>query len=260
MEVVIVPLEEVGRIAADAVEHQMRRKPDSVIGLATGTSPLSTYAELVRRHREEGLSFARATAFTLDEYVGLPVDHPQSYRNVIAAEFTDHVDFAPGAVHSPDPLARDVPAACADYERAIADAGGIDLQLLGIGTDGHVAFNEPGSSLSSRTRMKILTPQTRADNARFFDDDLDQVPQYCLTQGMGTIAEARHLVLIATGKAKQEAVMHLVEGGISARWPATALQWHPHLTVVLDDVAAGRLELNTYYKDKFIAKPTWKGY
>ncbi|HKV20764.1 MAG TPA: glucosamine-6-phosphate deaminase, partial [Mycobacterium sp.] len=149
--------------------------------------------------------------------------------------------------------------ACAAYENAIKAAGGVDLQILGIGTDGHIAFNEPGSSLASRTRIKTLTRQTRVDNARFFDDDLDAVPTHCLTQGLGTIMEARHIILVATGRSKAEAVHHLVEGPVSAMWPATILQHHPHVTVLLDDAAARRLQLVDYYRETWRSKPDWQG-
>ena len=259
MEVVIAPPEDLARLAADAVEALLRRKPDAVLGLATGSSPLKVYDELARRHAEEGLSFARASAFMLDEYVGLPEDHPERYRNVIETEIASRVDFAPGAVHGPDGLADDLPAAFAAYEQALVDAGGVDLQLLGIGTDGHIGFNEPGSSLASRTRIKTLTDQTRQDNARFFDGDIDQVPQHCLTQGLATIMSARHLVLLATGRGKAEAVHHLVEGGVSAMWPATILQHHPHVTVLVDNAAAGRLQLADYFRSTYASKPPWQG-
>lgn len=260
MEVVIVPTEQVGIVGADVVTELLARRPDAVLGLATGSSPVATYRELVRRHREDGLSFSRVRAFTLDEYVGLPADHPQRYRNVIARDFTGHVDFPSDAVAGPDGLAQDLAAACAAYERAIADAGGVDLQVLGIGSDGHIAFNEPGSSLASRTRIKTLTRQTRIDNARFFGDDVDQVPVHCVTQGVGTILQARHLLLLATGRAKAEAVHHLVEGAVTAMWPASVLQLHPHVTVVVDDAAAGRLQLGPYFRDTWANKPSWQGF
>ncbi|AEE45486.1 glucosamine-6-phosphate deaminase [Cellulomonas fimi] len=259
MEVVIAPAPELARIAADAVERLLRARPTAVLGLATGSSPLAVYDELVRRHTEQGLSFAHARAFMLDEYVGLAADHPERYRNVIEKEIASRVDFAPGAVQGPDGLAQDVTGACADYERAIADAGGVDLQILGIGTDGHVAFNEPGSSLASRTRIKTLTRQTREDNARFFGGDVDQVPTHCLTQGLATIMAARHLVLLATGRGKAEAVHQLAEGPVSAMWPATVLQHHPHVTVLVDDAAASRLQLADYYRETYAAKPGWQG-
>ncbi|MDC7122120.1 glucosamine-6-phosphate deaminase [Cellulomonas fimi] len=259
MEVVIAPAAELARIAADAVERLLRARPTAVLGLATGSSPLAVYDELARRHAQDGLSFAHARAFMLDEYVGLPADHPERYRNVIEKEIASRVDFAEGAVQGPDGLADDVPAACAAYEQAIADAGGVDLQILGIGTDGHVAFNEPGSSLASRTRIKTLTRQTREDNARFFGGDVDQVPTHCLTQGLATIMAARHLVLLATGRGKAEAVHQLAEGPVSAMWPATVLQHHPHVTVLVDDAAASRLQLADYYRETYAAKPGWQG-
>jgi glucosamine-6-phosphate deaminase len=259
MEVVIAPGPELGRLAASAIEQLVRDQPDAVLGLATGSSPLAVYDELARRHAEHGLSFARVRAFMLDEYVGLAADHPERYRNVIEKEIASRVDFAPGAVQGPDGLADDLPAACAAYEDAIVDAGGVDLQILGIGTDGHIAFNEPGSSLASRTRIKTLTQQTREDNARFFEDDIDKVPHHCLTQGLATIMSARHLVLLATGKGKAEAVHQLTEGAVSALWPATIMQMHPHATVLVDDAAASRLQLAGYYRQTFASKPGWQG-
>lgn len=259
MEVVIAPAERLAVLAADAVEAVVRSGPGAVLGLATGSSPLKVYDELVRRHVQEGLSFAGVRAFMLDEYVGLPVDHPERYRNVIETEIASRVDFAPGAVQGPDGNAEDLVAACAAYEESIAGAGGVDLQILGIGTDGHIAFNEPGSSLASRTRIKTLTAQTREDNARFFGDDVERVPRHCLTQGLATIMSARHLVLLATGKGKAEAVHQLVEGPISAMWPATIMQMHPHATVLVDDAAASRLQLGDYYRQTYASKPDWQG-
>jgi glucosamine-6-phosphate deaminase len=260
MEVVILAdAEEIGGVAADAIGSLLERKPQAVLGLATGSSPLAIYDALAARYEAGKISFKQARAFTLDEYVGLPADHPQRYRTVIEDEFVSRVDFVPGAVEGPDGLAADIPAACASYENAIRAAGGVDLQILGIGTDGHIAFNEPGSSLASRTRIKTLTRQTRLDNARFFDDDIDKVPTHCLTQGLGTIMESRHVILVATGRGKAEAVHHLVEGAVSALWPATVLQHHPHVTVLLDDAAARRLQLIDYYRETYRSKPGWQG-
>lgn len=260
MEVVILrDTEEIGSVAADAIEALLLRKPAAVLGLATGSSPLAIYDQLAQRCDAGSISFREARGFTLDEYVGLPADHPQRYRNVIDEVFVNRVDFAPGAVAGPDGLAVDIPAACAAYENAIHEAGGVDLQILGIGTDGHIGFNEPGSSLGSRTRIKTLTKQTRIDNARFFGDDVDAVPTHCLTQGLATIMEARHLVLVATGRGKAEAVHHLVEGALSALWPATVLQLHPRVTVLLDEAAARRLQLVDYYRETYQSKPKWQG-
>lgn len=260
MEVIITEdAAQIGVLAADAIETLLGRKPDAVLGLATGSSPLAIYDELATRCDAGRISFRQARGFTLDEYVGLPADHPERYRTVIDTVFVSRVDFAPGAVDGPDGLASDIPAACAAYEAAIAAAGGVDLQILGIGTDGHIGFNEPGSSLASRTRIKTLTRQTRIDNARFFGGEVDLVPTHCLTQGLGTIMAARHVILVATGRTKAEAVHQLVEGPVSAMWPATILQHHPHVTVLLDASAARRLQLADYYRETYLSKPDWQG-
>jgi glucosamine-6-phosphate deaminase len=258
MEIIILPTPaEVARAAADAIEDQVRRGP-SVLGLATGSTPLGTYQELIERHRSGGLSFAQAQAFLLDEYVGLPAGHPQSYHSVIREEFTASVDFGADAVHGLDGMAEDLQAEAAAYEARIAAAGGVDIQILGIGTDGHVGFNEPMSSLASRTRIKTLTRQTRMDNARFFDS-ADAVPDHVLTQGLGTIREARHLLLLAMGEAKAEAIAAAVEGPVAANCPASALQLHPHVSVLVDEAAASRLTHREYYQDTFGRKPAWQG-
>lgn len=260
MEVIILRNSaEIGAVGADAIEALLARKPDAVLGVATGSSPLTIYDELAARCAAGQVSFTKARGFTLDEYVGLPGDHPERYRNVIDKVLVSRVDFEPDAVAGPDGLATDIPAACAAYEEEIRAAGGVDLQILGIGTDGHIGFNEPGSSLASRTRIKTLTRQTRMDNARFFDGNLDAVPTHCLTQGLGTIMAARHVVLVATASSKGEAVHHLVEGAVSAMWPASILQHHPHVTVLLDDAAARRLQLADYYRETYESKPDWQG-
>jgi len=260
MEVVILPdSHAIGDLGADAIGSLLQRKPDAVLGLATGSSPLAIYDELATRCESGQVSFRQARGFTLDEYVGLPADHPERYRNVIDTVLVSRVDFAAGAVRGPDGLAADIPSACAEYEEAIRRAGGIDLQILGIGTDGHIGFNEPGSSLASRTRIKTLTRQTRLDNARFFGGDVDLVPTHCLTQGLGTIMAAGHVILVATGRSKAEAVHQLVEGPVSAMWPATILQHHRHVTVLLDDAAARRLQLADYYRETYRSKPEWQG-
>ena len=261
MEVVISTTpNEAGKLAADAIEELLRGRPDAVLGVATGSSPLIIYEELGRRVAQGSLSLAKVRAFMLDEYVGLSQDHPQRYQNVIGEEFIDKVDIDPASVFGPDGLADDLAGACEAYEEAIAGAGGVDLQILGIGTDGHIAFNEPGSSLKSRTRIKTLTSQTRRDNARFFGGEVEAVPQHCLTQGIGTILDARHVVLVASGRGKAEAIHQLVEGPVSAMWPATALQLHPHVTVLLDTAAASRLQLASYYIETYQGKPSWQGF
>lgn len=248
MDVVIAPAGELAERGADLFVALLERKPDAVLGLATGSSPLGVYDELVRRHVAGAVSFTRARGFTLDEYVGLPAGHHESYRAVIHREFVDRVDFAPGAVAGPDGTAADLAAACAAYEADIAAAGGIDLQILGIGSNGHIAFNEPGSSLVSRTRVEVLSAQTRRDNARFFGGDMGAVPHHCLTQGLGTIMDARQVVLVATGEGKAAAVRELVEGGVSARWPATLLQFHPRATILIDEAAASGLETADHHR------------
>jgi len=260
MEVVICgSAGEMAELAADVVEAVLIGKPEAVLGLATGSSPLVLYDELVSRCLDARLSFGRAKAFALDEYIGLPPDHPERYRAVIEREIASRVDFAPGAVRCPDGNAVRVLQACVDYEADILSSGGVDLQILGIGTDGHLGFNEPGSSLASRTRVKTLTRQTRRDNARFFGGDVDTVPRHVITQGLATISQARHLLLLASGSAKAEAVHHLVEGAVSARWPAAVLQHHPHVTVLLDEAAASALQLAGYYRETYANKPTWQG-
>ncbi|BBY28075.1 glucosamine-6-phosphate deaminase [Mycolicibacterium sediminis] len=235
-----------GVTVADVFDRAVRSGA-RVLGLATGSSPLSVYRELIRRHREEGLSFAAAQAFLLDEYVGLPKGHPQSYAHVIRTEFTDHVDVDPARVQGPDGWADDVFAAADRYDAMLRDEGPVDVQLLGIGVNGHIGFNEPGSSLGSRTRVTTLTEQTRRDNARFFDG-IDEVPRHVITQGLGTISSARHLVLIATGGHKAEAVAAAVEGPLTASCPASVLQLHPHVTVVVDEAAAARLTNADFYR------------
>jgi glucosamine-6-phosphate deaminase len=258
MEIVILPTgADVARTAADAIDHQVRSGP-VVLGLATGSTPLGTYQELIKRHRSGGLSFATAQAFLLDEYLGLASTHPQSYHSVIREEFTDSVDFGADAVHGLDGTANDPAAEALRYEASIKAAGGVDVQILGIGTDGHIGFNEPMSSLASRTRIKTLTRQTRQDNARFFDDPSD-VPDHVLTQGLGTIGEARHLLLLAMGESKAEAIAAAVEGPVASACPASALQLHPHVTVLVDEAAASKLAHRDYYQDTFGRKPEWQG-
>lgn len=256
MEVVITATpDEAALIAADAIERLLRTSTRPVLGLATGSSPLPTYRLLVERHTRDGLSFAAARAFLLDEYVGLSADHPESYRSFIQHQFTDHVDLPADALSGPDGAADDLDEAGRLYERQIAECGGIDLQILGIGSDGHIGFNEPTSSLSSRTRLKTLTNATRIDNARFFGGDIESVPRHVLTQGIGTILDARHLVLIATGGSKAAPIALAVEGPLTAMVPASALQLHPHATVVIDAAAAADLRLADYYHETYSNKP-----
>jgi glucosamine-6-phosphate deaminase len=260
VEVIIVPDARAGgELIAGTMASLLRRKPDAVIGVATGSTPLPVYQALAALVRSGGADVSRARIAQLDEYVGLPAGHPESYRSVVRREVLEPLGIAEDAFLGPDGTAADVTAACADYERALAAAGGVDLQLLGIGTDGHIGFNEPCSSLASRTRIKTLTEQTRADNARFFGGDVDQVPHHVITQGIGTILDARHLVLLATGAGKAEAVAAAVEGPLAAVCPASALQLHPHATVVVDEAAASGLKLADYFRHTWAHKPSWQG-
>ncbi|MEJ3404320.1 glucosamine-6-phosphate deaminase [Rathayibacter sp. YIM 133350] len=236
-----------GELVADAIARLIAAEPAAVLGLATGSTPLSTYEALARRIRNEGLDVSGVRGFALDEYVGLPVSHPESYHSVIHREVTEPLGLNPDHVHVPDGGIDGIAVAGEDYEAMIVEAGGIDLQILGIGTTGHIGFNEPGSSFASTTRWKTLTEQTRLDNARFFDS-LDEVPTHCITQGLGTILRARHLVLLAFGEGKAEAIAGAVEGPVTASLPASAIQLHPHVTVVVDDAAASALEHADYYR------------
>jgi glucosamine-6-phosphate deaminase len=248
MEVVILPTPaDCGRVVADVVAAAVTDPERLPLGLATGSSPVLAYRDLIRRHREKGLSFAGVQAFLLDEYVGLPADHPQSYRSVIRQELTAHLAIADEDVHGPDGAHGDPLVAAQEYEQRLRSDGPVGVQVLGIGANGHIGFNEPGSSLSSVTRVKTLTQQTRQDNARFFDRPED-VPHHVITQGLGTIGRARHLVLTASGPGKAAAVAAAVEGPLTASCPASVLQLHPHATVVVDEAAAVHLERADYYR------------
>lgn len=257
----IVPLasaHDVAVLAADTIERAVAGRPDTVLGLATGSTPLPTYQELVRRHRAgTAPPYDRVRCFTLDEYVGLPPGHPESYRATIAREVTDALGIAPDRVAGPDPSPEGLPTAGERYEALLAASGGIDVQLLGIGSDGHLAFNEPGSSLGSLTRIKTLTQETRRDNARFFGS-VEEVPRHVLTQGLGTILRARHLMLLATGAGKAEALAAAVEGPLTAQCPASVLQLHPHVSVLVDGPAAAALAGVEHYREVYAAKPEWQ--
>jgi glucosamine-6-phosphate deaminase len=257
VEVVILPTAEaVCARGAEIVARLVASTPDVVLGLPTGATPRPLYAELVRRHRAEGLSFARATTFNLDEYVGVGPAHPGSFRRYMDDVFFRHVDLAAARAHIPDGLAADVPASCAAYEAAIAGAGGLDLVLLGLGEDGHVAFNEPTSSLASRTRIKTLSAASRAANQAAFG--ADPVPAHVVTMGLATILGARRCVLLATGARKAPALAAMVEGPVTSMVPASALQLHASATVLCDAAAASRLVLADYYRDVQAAKPPWQ--
>jgi glucosamine-6-phosphate deaminase len=226
--------------AAEIIAQKVRATPSCVLGMATGGTPIQTYRELIRLHVEDGLDFSSVTTFNLDEYVGLAADHPQSYRHYMQQNFFDHVNIDPARTHVPDGVAVDSLAASADYEADIVAAGGIDLQLLGIGHNGHIAFNEPGSPRGSRTRVVELSAQTIEKNSRFFDS-IDEVPRQAVTMGIATILEAKRIVMLAFGPAKAEAVRLAIEGESNEQHPASLLQGHPSVTFVLDEAAADRL-------------------
>ena len=243
MEIIIQPtLEQATGLTARLFSNFMREKPDAVLGLATGGTMEALYGALVATN----LDWSRITTFNLDEYIGISPQHPQSYHSFMWKNLFNHVNVPVKNVHIPDGLAKSIPAECETYERKIFAAGGIDLQLLGIGTDGHIGFNEPTSSLASRTRIKTLTPQTRKDNARFFGSE-ELVPHHAITMGIGTILESRYCVLLAFGARKAKAVAEAGEGPITSMNPASALQLHPKVTVILDEAAAVGLTNKDYY-------------
>ncbi|MCC3292175.1 glucosamine-6-phosphate deaminase [Arthrobacter sp. zg-Y1110] len=225
-----------GPAGADVVLKTLDLRPAPVIGVATGSSPSPLYDALAGSGRD----FTGVTWFALDEYVGLPPGHPQSYAEVLRREIIEPLGLDPRCVHVPDPHGENLQDAGTEYEGRIADAGGIDLQILGIGRNGHLAFNEPGAALDSRTRVETLTEDTRRANQRFFDS-LDEVPTHCLTQGLGTILEARHLLLIARGEDKAEALARALTGPVTPDCPASVLQLHGNVTVLADDAAAALL-------------------
>lgn len=258
MEIVIQPTPNAASlIAAHIVANLVRDKPDCVLGLATGSTPLAMYHELVRMHRDEGLDFSRVTTFNLDEYVGLPPEHPQSYHAFMRENLFQHINVPTDRIHIPNGMANDVPAECARYETAIRATGGIDLQVLGIGTDGHIGFNERSSSLASRTRIKTLTAQTRHDNARFFGSPED-VPMHVITMGVGSIMDTRQVLLLAFGENKARAIAEAVEGPITAMNPASILQMHPVAKALLDEPAAAKLAHADYYRWVYNNKPNWQ--
>jgi glucosamine-6-phosphate deaminase len=254
MEVIIQPNPGAATsLAARLLGKTIREKPEAVLGLATGGTMEALYRELVAAK----LDWSGVTTFNLDEYVGLSPDHPQSYHHFMRENLFRHVNVPPGRINIPDGQAKSIPGECEAYEGKLFAVGGIDLQLLGIGTDGHIGFNEQTSSLASRTRIKTLTPQTRKDNARFFGSEA-QVPHHVITMGIGTILESRHCVMLAFGAGKAKAIAGAVEGPVTAMNPASALQLHPQVTVFLDEAAAADLTLKDYYRWVYDQKPDWQ--
>ena len=238
--------EEMSKTAAQEVADVLNAKPNAVLGMATGSTPLGVYQELVKMHQRGEIDFSHVTTFNLDEYVGLPITHAQSYHRFMHENFFRHVNIPPQNIHIPSGTTTNYRAFCDWYERRIVECGGIDLQIVGIGSDGHIAFNEPGSSLSSRTRLKTLAKQTIDDNARFFDRPED-VPIYAITMGVGTIMEARQILMLANGVKKADAVAAAVEGPVTAMITASALQMHPNTKAFLDEAAASKLKMRDYY-------------
>lgn len=257
-EVVIVKnADAAGELVADTILRLIAKRADAVLGLATGSTPLSSYQALAAKVAEQGTDLSGVRGFALDEYVGIPLEHPESYRSVITREVVEPLGLNPELVHVPNGSYDGIQTAGDEYEAAIEAVGGIDLQILGIGRTGHVGFNEPGSSLSSLTRTKTLTEQTRIDNARFFDS-IDDVPTHCITQGLGTILRAKHLVLLAFGEAKADAIAAAVEGAVTSSQPGSIVQLHPHVTVIVDEAAASKLANADYYRHVWNTRFDWE--
>ena len=258
MRVIIEPdYQQLSRWAAEYVAAKINaaqptpEKPFK-LGCPTGSSPLGLYKHLIELYQAGKVSFSNVVTFNMDEYVGLPEEHPESYHSFMWNNFFSHIDIKPENVHILNGNATDLEAECAAYEKAIEDAGGIDLFMGGVGPDGHLAFNEPGSSLSSLTRIKTLTTDTIIANSRFFDGDLSLVPKQALTVGIGTVMAAKEVLLLCSGHHKARALQHIIDGPVSHKWTASALQMHRRAVVVCDEQACDELTVATYkyYLDK----------
>ena len=257
MRVIIKPdYEKVSKWAADYIADKIKKfspteKRPFVLGLPTCSTPMGVYAELIKKYHQGKISFANVITFNMDEYVGLEENHPQSYHYFMHENFFKHIDIKKENIHILNGLADDINSECEKYEQAIDAAGGIDLFLGGLGEDGHIAFNEPFSSLSSRTRIKTLTEDTIRANSRFFDNDISKVPTTALTVGIGTIMDAKEVIILATGAKKAKAVYHAIEDCINHKWPVSILQNHRKGIIVCDTEAADKLETNTkkYFND-----------
>lgn len=234
--------------AARIVGHAIRRNPSIRLGLATGSTTIGMYKELVRLHRSEALDFSSVVTFNLDEYLGLSATHPQSFHYFMRENFFAHVNVRESNIHIPDGAIRgDYDKYCAAYEKSIRDSGGIDLQILGIGRNGHIGFNEPTSSLGSRTRLKVLTRETIDDNRKFFGPG-EQIPQCAITMGIGTILEAKRVLLLASGVSKATPIAQAIEGPVTGSVTASALQLHPDVTFIVDQAAGAQLQQHDYYR------------
>ncbi len=251
MAIIIQPTHQITIIAAGIIRDALIQKPNLVLGLATGSSSIGLYKHLVRMHNTEGLDFSKVKTFNLDEYVEIPCDHPQSYHTFMAKHFFNHVNIPKENQHIPQNTIFNHESFCTVYEEEIKRTGGIDIQVLGIGTDGHIAFNEAGSSLASRTRIVTLSESTLDANAIYFGGDPNAVPEMAITMGIGTIMEAKQCLLLANGEAKAKAIAKAVEGPISASVPASILQMHPNTTYLIDDTAASKLKEIEYYKRSY---------
>ena len=246
--------EEMSAEAANIIKDAIHQKPNLVLGLATGSTPIGTYSELIRMYEAGELDFSKVVTFNLDEYVGLPPSHDQSYDYFMRDKLFNHININPENIHVPSGIVKDFDSYCQWYEDEIKKVGGVDVQVLGIGSDGHIGFNEPGSSLASRTRVVTLTSETIEDNSRFFEKKED-VPRFAITMGVGTIMEAKLCLLVANGEKKADPVSVLVEGPITSDVTASVLQMHPNAIVILDEAAASKLKRVDYYKWAYENRP-----
>ncbi len=260
MEVIIAAnYDKICEEAACIVQQEWQKKNNLVLGLATGETPLGVYKKIIEMNQRNEIDFSSIVAFSLDEYLGLEEDHPQSFAYYMKENFFKHINIRTENIFRLEGKPIDIDTHCRKYEEKIKSHGGIDIQILGIGRNGHIGFNEPGSSLSSRTRVKTLTEETIRDNSRFFTDD-QEVPRFCLTMGIGTVMEARMIILLASGENKSEAVFQCVEGAVTASVPASALQLHPRVKILVDEEAGSLLTNKDYYKWVFKNKGRVKDY
>jgi len=244
-------------LAAKIVSKQIEEKPDSVLGLATGNTQIYLYKELIRLYKNDILDFSKVSTFNLDEYIGLSSDHPSSYHSYMWDNFFNFINIMKHRIHIPDGLAPDISDHCRQYEGSIKASGGIDLQILGLGSDGHIGFNEPSSSLSSRTRIKTLTKKTIEDNSPLFKNP-DDIPKHVITMGVGTIMDSKKCLMLVFGEKKAEAVKQMIEGPICSDVPASILQMHPETIVIMDESAASKLKRKNYYEWVYRNKPDWQ--
>ncbi len=260
MEIVIQPdRQQASRMAARIVARLVREKPHAVLGFATGKTPVRLYEILAEMHREDGLDFSGVTAFNLDEYLRIPPEHPASFHSYMRTHLFDKINIPENRIHIPDGMAPDIPSYCRYYEATIRSSGGIDIQILGIGSNGHIGYNEPTSSLTSRMRIKTLTDETREEIAPGFGG-LDKVPSHVLTLGLGSIMDSRMCLLLAFSKKKARAIAQTVEGPVTASVPGTVLQMHPRTVIILDEEAASDLKDANYYRWVNENKPDWQKY